>query len=79
MFRGICVDIAPPSLRDDAVPAGVRVESLRPLSPSTPGDYAPWLDGLPDRPAVYATLGTVFNDLAVVGVCSTASRASTAT
>jgi len=58
MFRGICVDIAPPSLRDDAVPAGVRVESLRPLPPSTPGDHAPWLDRLPDRPAVTPTLGT---------------------
>ena len=35
--------------------------------PST--EQAPaWLDGLPNRPTVYVTLGTVFNDLSVFGV-----------
>jgi UDP:flavonoid glycosyltransferase YjiC (YdhE family) len=69
MFRGICVDITPPSLRLDAVPAGVQVEQLRPGPPTTTPDHAPdWLESLPERPTVYVTLGTVFNELPVIKV-----------
>ena len=36
MFRGIYVDIAPPSFQTETVPAGVRVEQLRSASLDTP-------------------------------------------
>jgi UDP:flavonoid glycosyltransferase YjiC (YdhE family) len=67
MFRGIYVDIAPPSFQTETVPAGVRVEPLRSASLDAPAtERAPnWLEHLPDRPTVYATLGTVHNDLSV--------------
>lgn len=69
MFRGVCVDITPPSLRLDAAPPGTRIEPLRPVPlPAPAGDAPSWLAGLPQRPTVYVTLGTVFNDLAVMQV-----------
>ena len=70
MFRGVYVDIAPPSFQTEALPAGARVERLRPVPVEPPAtERAPeWLDRLPDRPTVYVTLGTVFNDLSVFRV-----------
>jgi len=70
MFRGIYVDIAPPSFQTEALPAGARVEPLRPIAVEPPStERAPeWLDRLPERPTVYVTLGTVFNDLSVFRV-----------
>jgi UDP:flavonoid glycosyltransferase YjiC (YdhE family) len=70
MFRGIYVDIAPPSFQTEALPAGARVEPLRPVPVEPPStERAPeWLDRLPARPTVYVTLGTVFNDLSVFRV-----------
>ena len=67
MFRGIYVDIAPPSFQTEALPAGARIEPLRPVPVEPPStEQAPaWLDRLADRPTVYVTLGTVFNDLSV--------------
>lgn len=67
MFRGIYVDIAPPSFQTETVPAGVRVERLRSASLDAPAtERAPsWLAHLPERPTVYVTLGTVHNDLSV--------------
>jgi UDP:flavonoid glycosyltransferase YjiC (YdhE family) len=62
VYRGPYIDICPPSLQDEAPPAGTIVELLRPVT-VTAGDAA-WrsrLDGT--RPTVYVTLGTVFNDL----------------
>ena len=59
MFRGIYVDIAPPSFQTEALPAGARVEPLRPVPVEPPAtERAPeWLDRLPERPTVYVTLG----------------------
>ena len=70
MFRGIYVDIAPPSFQTEVPPAGARVERLRPVPVEPPAtERAPeWLDRLPERPTVYVTLGTVFNDLSVFRV-----------
>lgn len=64
MYRGPYIDICPPSLQTASVPAGVRVEALRPMHPADPGDELPaWVVRLSDRPTVYVTLGTRFNDL----------------
>jgi UDP:flavonoid glycosyltransferase YjiC (YdhE family) len=65
MFRGIYADIAPPSLRTEAVPVGVRVEELRPVPVQSSEPTPVWVEQLPDRPTVYVTLGTVFNELPV--------------
>jgi UDP:flavonoid glycosyltransferase YjiC (YdhE family) len=67
MFRGVFVDIAPPSLQSEKVPDGVHVEHLRSASLDVPlTERAPdWLEQLPERPTVYVTLGTVHNDLSV--------------
>ncbi|MDX6410982.1 MAG: hypothetical protein QOE91_498 [Gaiellaceae bacterium] len=67
MFRGVYVDIAPPSFQTETVPAGVQVEHVRSASlAAAPTERAPdWLTQLPDRPTVYVTLGTVHNDLSV--------------
>ena len=67
MFRGIFLDIAPPSFQTETVPDGVRVEHMRSASlDAPPGERAPdWLAQLPDRPTVYVTLGTVHNALSV--------------
>ena len=70
LFRGIYVDIAPPSFQTDTPPAGARVEPLRPVPVEPPStERAPeWLHRLPERPTVSVTLGTVFNDLSVFRV-----------
>lgn len=65
-YRGMVIDICPPSFQGEAVPGGVRVEPLRPTSPADPGDILPAsIAGLAARPTVYVTLGTVYNALAV--------------
>ncbi len=63
-FRGRYVDICPPSLQPEPAPDGVVVLRLRPAEPEDlTGTPAPWESRLPERPTVYLTLGTVFNDL----------------
>jgi UDP:flavonoid glycosyltransferase YjiC (YdhE family) len=64
VFRGLYVDICPPSFQTEAPPVGARIQPLRPLFPPAPGESPPeWLDELRDTPMVYVTLGTVHNDL----------------
>ena len=42
---------------------------LRPTYPPDPGERLPeWVEGLDERPLVYVTLGTIFNDLSVFRV-----------
>ena len=70
MYRGIYVDIAPPSFQTEPLPDGVRVQPLRPV-PVAAASAEPlpaWLERLPERPTVHVTLGTVVNDLAVFRV-----------
>ena len=70
MFRGIYVDIVPPILQTEVVPAGVQVEHVKSSSLEVPAsEPAPaWLGDLPHRPTVYVTLGTVHNVVAVFRV-----------
>jgi hypothetical protein len=56
-FRGLYVDLAPPSFAWEK-PRG-KVVSLRPV-PDTAEAPPPWLDGL-EPPLVYVTMGTVSN------------------
>jgi UDP:flavonoid glycosyltransferase YjiC (YdhE family) len=61
-FRGPYLDVCPPSFQTDAVPAGTRVEHLRPVFLPNPGHRAPgWLAHLPARPTIYLTMGTTIN------------------
>jgi calicheamicin 3'-O-methyl-rhamnosyltransferase len=64
VFSHAFLTISPPSL-DVGLPAalGDRVRRLRPVGYDATGTTAPpeWLSRLPDRPTVYATLGTMFN------------------
>lgn len=57
MYRGAYIDICPPSLRSEPAPDGTAVYRLRPAEPAS---VAPGSNG--DRPLVYVTLGTIFND-----------------
>lgn len=50
------------SLERDGVPAAANVLPLRASAP-TAEPPPEWLTQLPDRPRVYVTLGTIFNDL----------------
>lgn len=63
MYEGQYVDICPPGLQGGELPAAARVLPMRPTSPPKSGPPPPWLCRLPDRPSIYVTLGTVFNDL----------------
>jgi len=69
VYSGLYLDPCPPSLQSTSVPEGVRVEPIRPVFPPDPGEsLPPRLEHLPDRPTVYVTLGTMFNELAVFRV-----------
>jgi UDP:flavonoid glycosyltransferase YjiC (YdhE family) len=63
LYRGPYIDICPPSFQDASPPEGTRTLHLRPATPGTPAPA--WRERLAgDRPVVYVTLGTVFNDAA---------------
>ncbi len=63
MFRGRYIDICPPSLQSETLPADVPVLRLRPSEPvDINGASTPWDVRLPERPIIYVTLGTAFND-----------------
>lgn len=52
----------PPSVRDPACPLPATAYSFRPSLPGPGSDPAPqWASDLSDAPAVYFTLGTIFN------------------
>ncbi len=60
--RDLVVSPFPPSFRDPAFPLPENAISIRP-NPGRmlPGSAPGWLSHLPDRPTVYFTLGTIFN------------------
>jgi UDP:flavonoid glycosyltransferase YjiC (YdhE family) len=65
VYAGPYLDLCPPSFQQRSVPDGVRVEPIRPVFPPDPGETLPdRLRRLPERPTVYVTLGTMFNDTA---------------
>lgn len=64
MFGFVYLDICPPSFQaSDADRIGVR-QLLRPIPFDAPhGENTPdWFSTLPDRPTVYVTMGTIFNE-----------------
>jgi MGT family glycosyltransferase len=61
LYRGPYIDICPPSFQDASPPDGTRILQLRPATAGAAD--AAWRERLVgDRPVVYVTLGTVFND-----------------
>lgn len=63
VYGSLYVDICPPSFQTELLPDGTTSVPLRPEFPARRGEVEPpWLGALPDRPTVYATLGTAFND-----------------
>lgn len=63
LFRYLHLAFEPPRFHDPALPSAPTAHLLRPVPFSqSGGEGLPnWVAGLPDRPTVYATLGTVFN------------------
>ncbi|MDQ6783895.1 MAG: glycosyltransferase [Actinomycetota bacterium] len=69
MFDHLYLDICPPSLQTPEISDIDPVVGLRPVPvhlrpgrhPERGGSLPAWVDDLPSRPVVYATLGTVFN------------------
>ena len=63
LFRYLHLAFEPPGFHDPALPLAPTSHLLRPVPFSrSGGEGSPsWLAGLPDRPMVSATLGTVFN------------------
>jgi UDP:flavonoid glycosyltransferase YjiC (YdhE family) len=58
------LDLCPPGIQRGEIDDVERTQLLRPVGfDESPGiSMPPWLERLPDRPTVYVTLGTVFND-----------------
>jgi UDP:flavonoid glycosyltransferase YjiC (YdhE family) len=63
VYRGVYVDICPPSLQQEDPPPDVEVARLQPSPPPLTADSPAWIADLPERPNVYVTLGTVVNAL----------------
>jgi UDP:flavonoid glycosyltransferase YjiC (YdhE family) len=68
LYRGLTIDMCPPSLGPGHPPAAIELWPLRPVTVAgkTAADPPDWLRPLTTRPLVYVTLGTFSNsDLAV--------------
>lgn len=63
LYRHLHLSFVPPSYQDPAQPLPPTAVALRPEIFDQSGDETlpGWVRGLPERPTVYATLGTVFN------------------
>ncbi len=69
MYAGPVVDICPREFQRQDIPADVQLVRLRPSSPAESGDALPRsVQTLPDRPTIYVTLGTIFNEAPVFRV-----------
>jgi UDP:flavonoid glycosyltransferase YjiC (YdhE family) len=68
VFSGLTLNVCPVALESAPAPNGAAVHDLRPAQPEPAAfDHGPaCLAGLPDRPCVYATLGTFSNSDAAV-------------
>jgi UDP:flavonoid glycosyltransferase YjiC (YdhE family) len=63
MYRGLYLDIVPPSLQFPHISTVPSVQRLRPVPlQATEGDSDQWLSELGHRPVVLVTFGTIFND-----------------
>ena len=65
LYRHLHLSFVPPGYQDPSQPLPPTAHVLRTVAFDRSGDEAlpDWVDRLPDRPTVYATLGTVFNDV----------------
>lgn len=63
MYRGLYLDIVPPSLQLPHISTVQSVQRLRPVPLQTPaGDSAQWLGELGRRAVILVTFGTIYND-----------------
>lgn len=64
IYRYLHLSFVPPSYQDPEQPLPATAHALRTVVFDRSGEEAlpDWVDRLPDRPLVYATLGTAFND-----------------
>jgi len=64
LYDHLCLTVCPPSLETPRVCPPDIAQPLRPVPMDTVGTAGlpDWIADLPDRPTVYATLGTVTND-----------------
>jgi UDP:flavonoid glycosyltransferase YjiC (YdhE family) len=62
LYRHLLIVPGPPSYHADG-PLPSTARAVRPVAFDRSGDeeLPAWVDELPDRPVVYATMGTVFN------------------
>ncbi len=58
------LDVCPPGMQQPEIAALQNVQALRPVGFDSGPDVVPpaWVAGLPRRPTVYVTMGTVFNE-----------------
>ncbi len=65
LYRFLLVVPAPPSYLDPATPPPPTAHAVRHVAFDRSGDepLPAWVSDLPDRPVVYATMGTVFNQV----------------
>lgn len=63
LFRYLLIAPGPPGYRDAAAPLPPTARAVRHVAFDRSGDESlpAWIDALPDRPVVYATMGTAFN------------------
>ena len=60
-FRYLQLSFAPPGIDEPDEAASPTAHRIRPVMPSNGDDVSAWLNGPPDQPTVYATLGTIYN------------------
>lgn len=63
LFRYLYLDVCPPSLQVADIAAIPTAQAMRNTDlPADDADLPDWIRHLPDRPTVYVSLGTIFND-----------------
>lgn len=63
LYRYLHLSFVPPSYQDPAFPHPPTAHAFKPVIFDQSGDerLPEWVEGLPDRPTIYATLGTTYN------------------
>ncbi|MET0326795.1 MAG: glycosyltransferase [Ilumatobacteraceae bacterium] len=67
-FRYLQLSFAPPGLDEPDQAAAPTAHRIRPVVPADGNGAPAWLEALPDQRTVYATLGTVYNDTALLSM-----------
>ncbi len=70
LSRYLTLSPFPNGIRDPAFPLPATARTIRPLLPDpAPGERLPeWADELPDRPVIYFSLGTAFDQSLALGI-----------